>query len=954
MKRLILVTLLITSAILGQTIDYDTQIQPIFDSKCIACHSGASPEAGMDLSTGVSYANIVNVVSAGYAPELRVASGDTTHSVLFGKIKNSGDYGNVMPPTSTGNTVSAAELTTFRTWISELTPLVTIAEAKTLPLETMVSIEGIVTSPNFQGSYTEHSVQDATGGLIVFGYFDAGLVVGDSVRLTGELDSYNGKFEIIISDPSDVTVLSSENTLPEFQDLSIAQILAAPEDYESELVRIDSVSITDGSWPTAGNNSNMDITDPSGAATVMRIDKETDVDGQDPMLGLFELQGIVGQYDNSDPYDSGYQIFPRFYTDFKPIGNPSPLITDVVHDPAGPTPSDAVTVTANIIDDGSVASASLNYTVDSGVEMVVAMTAGSGDNFSGTIPAQVGNALVEYSISATDNFGGVGTSSVFSYIVYGGTVTSVASIQGGEVAVDSIVTIQGVVTAEPYAFYPEDDLRYYFIQDADTALSGIKVYDPDRALAEGDEIRITGSVAEYFDMTEILDVTAFELLSTGQTIEPITITLDEDMERFEGCLVKVTGINVSNPDLGYGEWSISDGTDTLRVDDAADYYYTPIANEALASITGIMDYSFGDFKIQPRLARDISTADGLTRIQAIQQVNYSDLLPRLDGVDPIPSFSDTSYFDEAFTDTMIVTVKGIVTMPTGLSYAGNGIKFILQDVNGGPWSSILSYHPDSTAYPVLFEGDLVQMQGRISEFVTTEGSSRSNMTELWITSEIQLLDIGLPVPEEPVVATGDLRWPTTAEQWGNVVVKVEDAKIIKNNPTNFDILLIDDGSGGVLVDDDSDSLDAGAYIQPPAGTTYESVRGWVYHHYGTYADSSTYKLVPLYKSDFLLSTVSVDNVVTPEDFALSNYPNPFNPTTTIAFRIPETQKVQLVVYNQLGQHVITLVDKSLSAGSYDVSWNGLDASGQAVSSGLYFYRLVSGETQLVGKMTYLK
>ena len=106
------------------------------------------------------------------------------------------------------------------------------------------------------------------------------------------------------------------------------------------------------------------------------------------------------------------------------------------------------------------------------------------------------------------------------------------------------------------------------------------------------------------------------------------------------------------------------------------------------------------------------------------------------------------------------------------------------------------------------------------------------MTELWITAEANLLNDGLPVPipVEPVIATGDLRWPTTAEQWGNVVVKVENAVITVNNPTTFDILTIDDGSGGVLVDDDSDSLSN--YIQPPVGSVFDEVRGWVYHHYG--------------------------------------------------------------------------------------------------------------------------
>jgi len=202
------------------------------------------------------------------------------------------------------------------------------------------------------------------------------------------------------------------------------------------------------------------------------------------------------------------------------------------------------------------------------------------------------------------------------------------------------------------------------------------------------------------------------------------------------------------------------------------------------------------------------------------------------------------------------------------------------------------------------------------------------------------------------IATGDLRWPTTAEQWGNVTVKVEQATLVELNPTNYDLMAIDDGSGRILVDDDSDSLSA--YILPPAGSVFDEVRGWVYHHYGSYDDSSTYKLEPLYTYDLVLNTEAVDQAVVPEGYALGNYPNPFNPTTRISFRIPEDQAVRLVIYNQLGQVVNTLLDQPLTAGEYQLVWRGLNQAGKPVASGLYFYRLLAGDQQLVRKMTYLK
>jgi len=945
MKRMLLLSVLILSVASVQAVDYETDIQPIFNASCAGCHG---TNGGLSLAAGSSFENLVDVVSVGYAPALRVVSGDPASSVLFNKMSGNGVHGQVMP---TGGALSADQIALISTWITELgavTPI-TIAEARGMEEDVVVTIQGIITATTFGtvGSSTQAAIQDDTGGLIVYaGGFDVGLAVGDEVVVTGPIDIYAGLIEVAPTAPTDFEILSSGNDLPAIQNLTIPEILANGADYESEYIHLDSVTIVSGTWPTSSSSVNMTIADVNGITLPMRIDGDTDLHTQDAMLGYFNLEAIVGRY-NDD-----FQVFPRYYTDLDQIGDPTPLITGVSHDPASPIPSDDVTVSATIIDNVSVISASLEYVVDGGTEMVVVMTAGEDDLYSGIIPAQAANAVVSYTISATDDLGGVSTTEAGNYIVYGGSVNTIASLQDGTVPSGTSVTVEGIVTVEPYAFHAEGSLSYYYIQDDFAAQSGIKVYDPNRELVQGDEVRLTGTVTEYDDLTEIIDVTEIEVLSSGNSMEPLLITLDADMEMYEGCLIEIQDVAVADVDLGFGGWSVTDGTDTLRIAASADYFYTVVADEALASIVGVLDYSYGFFKVQPRLAQDIQTADGLTRIQAIQQVRYSDLMPKYSAIDSSVWFADTSYYNEEWTDTLIVTVRGIVTMPTGLSYAGNGVKFILQDVNGGPWSSILSYSPDSTTFPVLFEGDLVELTGRILEFDTHEGTHVSNMTELWITEEAELLNFGLPVPEEPVVSTGDLRWPTTAEQWGNVVVKVEDAVITELDPTGFDILVIDDGSGGVFVDDDSDSLSA--YIQPPVGSVFDEVRGWIYHHYGSYADSSTYKLVPLYESDLILSNESIDRVIVPEGYALGNYPNPFNPTTNIAFRIPEAQSVQLVIYNQLGQYVTTLMDQSLSAGEYQVVWNGLNEKGRPVSSGLYFYRMVAGSEQLVGKMTYLK
>jgi thiol-disulfide isomerase/thioredoxin len=88
----------------------------------------------------------------------------------------------------------------------------------------------------------------------------------------------------------------------------------------------------------------------------------------------------------------------------------------------------------------------------------------------------------------------------------------------------------------------------------------------------------------------------------------------------------------------------------------------------------------------------------------------------------------------------------------------------------------------------------------------------------------------------------------------------------------------------------------------------------------------------------------------PSDFSLAqNYPNPFNPTTEISFNLAASQQVQLVVINMLGEEVSRLIDRSLSAGEHTVSF---DASN--LTSGIYFYRLMSSHYSETRKMILMK
>jgi hypothetical protein len=93
----------------------------------------------------------------------------------------------------------------------------------------------------------------------------------------------------------------------------------------------------------------------------------------------------------------------------------------------------------------------------------------------------------------------------------------------------------------------------------------------------------------------------------------------------------------------------------------------------------------------------------------------------------------------------------------------------------------------------------------------------------------------------------------------------------------------------------------------------------------------------------------------PDRFILEqNYPNPFNPTTKIQYRLLKSVKVNLSVYNVLGEKVISLVNTKQPAGQYEVVWDGRDNLGRSVCSGLYFYRIEADNFVKAYKMMLLK
>jgi len=219
--------------------------------------------------------------------------------------------------------------------------LITIAEAREdldadfIPdhLGEIVTIEGTISSPNYNTGNFNYVFHDGTAGItsILFGYGGAEYNMGDVVQVTGEITQYSGLTQITPADDAGVVFIGSGGTLPDFTVLTVAQFQADAEMYEGELIAFSTVSGTGGGdpWPTSGSNANFELTD--GADLVMmRIDKETDLDENPEPVWPKDVIGFGGQFSTATPPNDGYQLLPRMYSEILPPGTVPVELTSFV------------------------------------------------------------------------------------------------------------------------------------------------------------------------------------------------------------------------------------------------------------------------------------------------------------------------------------------------------------------------------------------------------------------------------------------------------------------------------------------------------------------------------------------------------------------------------------------------------------------------------------------------
>jgi len=252
--------------------------------------------------------------------------------------------------------------------------------------------------------------------------------------------------------------------------------------------------------------------------------------------------------------------------------------------------------------------------------------------------------------------------------------------------------------------------------------------------------------------------------------------------------------------------------------------------------------------------------------------------------------------------------------------------------------------------PIAIEGSLV---AKIDEWVTlyiTAGMPPAEATKTALGNVLPVVLGGL--------ATLESIGPGLFEDWDGDSVYVNDSD--SDLESEYWWWFDNDGDGD---DSAADSIDADGNplprFNPATGMAYGSYSGGGRIFVETFANCWPARWSQYVDSHWTYMGESVlsneDDNITVEEFALKgNYPNPFNPVTKIKFSNDRNDIVKITVFSLMGEKVATIMNKNLVPGTYDVSWNGRNTSGQVVPTGMYFYKIESGGRSLQGKMLFLK
>jgi hypothetical protein len=473
---------------------------------------------------------------------------------------------------------------------------------------TVQTVRGVVTCPlNIYNAGTTY-IQDATGGMSFF-LTGSGLVLGDSVEVTGTVGAFSG--EIQLATPS-VSVLGF-GTVPAPLDLTVNEAVdydgsgtQSSGDYEI----VGTLVTVTGTVTYVNSTATFKLYDGADSIEVY-IDSTTGID--DTGVGEGDLYAITSPMTN---YNGLLELKPRYQTDMvENPGNPFPVIENITPNPWSPDANQSITVSCQI-SDPALQSTTLFYAYGgSGSYTSAALVNTFGNTYEATIPGTT-EATIEYYLEATDDVNQTTTvpgDAPTSTLVLAVGVTSIYEIQSNRNPDDSstytnqTVNVEGIVTMAPGELNAPGS-QWIIEEPEGGPWSGLFVFESSggNVLFRGDKVRISGLINEFSGTTQILPqradaVTLISFSNPAPPVDAFTSTELDTTEALENVIVRSFMSTVQDTIPASDLFTVIDtvSDSLLTVDPQFAVTIAPLPGETLIA-TGLLDGRFGVNELSPR------------------------------------------------------------------------------------------------------------------------------------------------------------------------------------------------------------------------------------------------------------------------------------------------------------------------------------------------------------------
>ena len=457
---------------------------------------------------------------------------------------------------------------------------------------------------------------------------------------------------------------------------------------------------------------------------------------------------------------------------------------------------------------------------------------------------------------------------------------------------------------------------------------------------------------------------------TSEKIETLYWAMKEVRAQFHRVSLNDIPLEESNPD---------DSLIAVIYNSPADYTYNNFLYGLGTNNGGIYIESWGTFFTYERTPQEsIYTLEDLFRHEFSHYLQGRYLVPGMWGQDPIYDNQRLTWFEEGGAEFLAGSsrLNGIQTRLTMVeNIAGNEAdRMTLAEVVNATYGNWEFYTYGFAFFDYMYKYRM-DMLLEMVEFVQTGDGDSFDILMDEIANSDELNDLYQAHMDSLKANQNNFTDPVTSSLYFEEIENIPIEDIINEISSISQIqnissetylssdhnLLSINGDITLETNNDSDSLwlamnsnlnNVLASLDEINWNGYNTVNGWFSNPELNTNNQWVYRL------DFQCKTSNdlfVTDDVSPKVFALhQNFPNPFNPVTTLRYDLPEQATVNIIIYDMLGRQVRTLVNQTQEAGFKSVLWNATNDHGKQVSAGVYLYQIQSGEFVQTKKMVLLK